>query len=130
MKTYSPFNGAMVAILWISIIANAISILNSLSRIDTMPLDYLSIILALVTISGAYLILRLNKWGYWLMVGPRILMMVIGLTMISSIDVGALFLQNLGQIAFLSLLMLLKKDGMNAYQVLWLKLPPEESQEE
>ena len=64
------------------------------------------------------------------MVGPRILMIVVGLFMTSSIDVGSLFLQNLGQIAFLSLLMLLKKDGMNAYQVLWLKLPPEEMQEE
>lgn len=64
------------------------------------------------------------------MVEPRILMIVIALTMTSSIDVGALFLQNLGQIVFFSLLMLLKKDGMNAYQVLWFKLPPEETQEE
>lgn len=129
MKTISPLNNVFVTILWISIIANAISILNNLRRIDTMPLGYLSVILALASIGGAVLILRLNKWGYWLMVGSRILIIVIGLSMTSLIDVGSLLTQNLGQITFLSLLMLLKKDGMNAYQVLWFKLPPEETQE-
>lgn len=127
MKKYSPLHDALVIILWLSIIGTAYSIIRSFGALGEELFSYFELLLALASIFGAVLILRLNKNGYWMMVWSRILMALAGLLYASSLEnassyiVNGVLIRNLGQIVFLSLLMLLKKDGKNAYQVLWYK---------
>lgn len=136
MNNNYPLNSLLVFLLGISIIGTAYRIITELSGIN-ITVDFytvLSIILALTSIAGSILILLLNKWGYWMMVGSRVLLILLmilqfdnlgGQVQYSGLISQAVF-SNLGQIAVLSLLMLLKKNGMNAYQVLWFKMPEED----
>lgn len=133
MKTTSPLNNFLVIILWISIIGTALGIIRGFSNLGETTSSYPELFLALTSITGAVLMLRLNRWGYWMMVVARLLLIFVGLMQINELESQGLYvpssamnyilIRSLGQIAFLSLIMLIKKNGMNAYQILWYKMP-------
>lgn len=136
MKNYSLLNSFLVAILCLSIMFNAFGIIASFGKTEYDVFSQVELFLALASIAGSLLILRLNKWGYWIMVGARILIIVVGIIQVNTLEkkgfvipdsaISGLVIRNLSQIVFLSLLMLLRKDGKSAYQVLWNKMPFEE----
>ncbi len=90
-------------------------------------------LLAACAVVGAFMLLNANKIGFYIIVAVNVIIGVLAFyqyTQISADQYGALYesirskallgvFGCLGQIVVLMLLMLLKKDGKNAYQVLW-----------
>lgn len=139
--TSKDLNNILVALLWISIVINALSIIGSFTNHNAdglvSPLwQFVEIVLACTSVLGSWLILQVRKVGFYLMVGSRLAMILVcyfeaqqllnsetvstlGMNLsASSMMVGSL-VQNLGQIIFLSALLTLRKNGKSGYDVLW-----------
>lgn len=130
-------NSWFVAILWIKIVFTSLSIIGAIWKIftdsDDILLNVENILLAIGAVLGAYLLLKAQKNGFYLIVVTNIVLAMLSYYQFTQITVdeygmmydiaqqGALrgVLGSLGQIIFIMLLMLLKKDGRNAYQVIW-----------
>lgn len=130
-------NSWFVAILWIKIVFTSLSVIAAIWEIFTNSNDILldlgNILLAIGAILGAYLLLKAKKIGFYLIVLTNIILAMLSyyqFTQISVDEYGMMYdlaqqsafrgvWGSIGQIIFIMLLMLLKKDGRNAYQVIW-----------
>lgn len=130
-------NSWFVAILWVKIVFTSLSVIAAIWEIFTNSNDILldlgNILLAIGAILGAYLLLKAKKMGFYLIVLTNIILAMLSyyqFTQISVDEYGMMYnlaqqsafkgvWGSLGQIIFIMLLMLLKKDGRNAYQVIW-----------
>lgn len=113
-------NDVLVVVLIINLIMGAFSIIGALrSDIIDELVTVVSIAFTLIGMYGIYLILCLKKLGYWLLIAPKILGIVVGLIFASDYYTVDSIVFNVASIAFISLLMLLRKNGKNAYQLLW-----------
>lgn len=104
-----------VVLTTIAVIATVVNIFMNLDAV-TMD-DWLQIFLTVVAIYGAWLMLQTKKLGFYLVVIPHLIMGIISLFFLPYMLKG--LWMSFGQIAFIMLLMLLKRHGKNAYQVLW-----------
>lgn len=130
-------NSWFVAILWVKIVFTSLSVIAAIWEIFTnsndILLDLENILLAIGAIFGAYLLLKAKKSGFYLIVVTNIILAMLSyyqFTQISVDEYGMIYnlaqqsafrgvWGSIGQIIFIMLLMLLKKDGRNAYQVIW-----------
>ncbi len=131
-------NSFLIAILWIKLAFTSLGILGQLwefikdaDSID--PVMVTGIVLAICAVLGVYLLLKVEKTGFYLIVAADIAIAILSYyryTHISASEYGMVYSfarelafkgvwSNIGQIILLMLLMLLKRDGKNAYQVLW-----------
>lgn len=134
MKVFPPYHGLLDAVLCLCLTFSTFKLFSTLFRDNYSEISYPYIVLAVLFITGTFLMLRFNKWGYWIMVGSRILLTIYCLwclceykflcEALSVLEYCYIFIP-LAQVVVISLLMLLKKNGMNAYQVLWQKVPDE-----
>ena len=124
MKTKADqlLHPALTIILKIKIFFTTIAVVASVVKIfqnlDTaMMTDWFDIFLAVVAIYGAWLMLQTKKIGFYLVILPNLITGIISLFYLPYMAKGVWM--SFGQIAFIMLLMLLKRNGKNAYQVLW-----------
>lgn len=126
-KKDTPLNDFFVVILLISVFGGIGQIIRGFSSIsDTPVVSIVSILLTSVALYGIYLILCLKKMGYWFLILPKVIDVVVALIFLSDYDITNAVVIDLGSIAIISLLMLLRKNGKNAYQLLWNGYNPEE----
>ena len=130
-------NSWFIAILWIKIVFTSLRIIGAIWEIFTdsngVLLKLENILLAIGAVLGAYLLLKVEKRGFYLIVVTNIILAMLSyyqFTQITIDEYGMMYdiaqqsalrgvWGSLGQIIFIMLLMLLKKDGRNAYQVIW-----------
>ena len=132
-------NQVLVVVLWIKLVLTSLWLLLGIyvHIIEDwgMPVweDYLSWALSLVAICGTWFFLKVNRWGFYLLVGTNlvnIIWAVVNYCTLSpdfqetlSVSMSQRFINsiavNAGQFALLLLLMLLKQNGQNAYRTLW-----------
>lgn len=128
-------NRTFVVILWIKIFLTCGAVFEQIDKYtsnnDTMVL--FNALLSACAVVGAFLLIKANKKGFYILVAVNVIIGVLVFyqyTQISVDEYGMLYesaksraiigiLGCLGQIVVLLLLMLLKKDGKTAYQVLW-----------
>lgn len=119
-KKETPLNDVLVVILLIGVIGGIFQIINSFRYLSQSPVAaILSILFTAVAMYGIYLILSLKKAGYWLLILPKLIDLVVVVLVSSGYGVKDAVVMDLGGIAIISLLMLLRKNGKNAYQLLW-----------
>ena len=106
-----------VVLTTIAVMATVVNIFKNLDA-ATMA-DWFEIFLTVVAIYGAWLMLQTQKLGFYLVVIPHLIVGIISLFFLPYMMKG--LWMSFGQIAFIMLLMLLKRNGKNAYQVLWSK---------
>ena len=131
-------NSWLVGILWIKIVFTTLSVVENIWKMFmeadyNTPLVVANVMLAIFAIIGGYWLLHAEKRGFYLIVGTNIALAILSYyqyTQITFEEYG-MYLNmaqqsalrgvwgGLGQILFIMLLMLLKKDGKNAYHVLW-----------
>lgn len=140
--TSDDLHGAVKVILWLSIVFTGISLVgtvfssNSNSVISPIWL-IADVLLGVASIYGAYQILQTQKEGYSIMVTTRLLIIVLTyfevqdllnhsdarmdmyVRRVASDAFTRSVLVNLGQILFLSLLLMLRKNGKSGFDVLW-----------
>ncbi len=126
----------LVYILWLKVALTSLSIVYSITnmfRADIDPREAFNLLLAVIAVIGAYRLIKADKVGFYLIVAVNLLLSFMSFFQyihLTPDDYGYTFdiLQNqvlmslwgsFGQIVFLMLLMLIKKNGINAYQVLW-----------
>ena len=135
-------NQVLVVVLWIKLVLSSIWLLMGIYVHITegwgMPVweDCLSWALSLVAICGAWLFLKVNRWGFYLLAGTNLVNIIWAVVNYCTLSpdfqetlavsmsqrlINSLTL-NAGQLALLLLLMLLKQKGKNAYQTLWEEL--------
>lgn len=134
----SKLNSWFVAILWVKITFTTLSVIGRMWKIFTDENYYTllvaaDVMLAICAIIGAYWLSKARKKGFYMIVGVNVVLAAIVFyqyTQITTNEYGALYDMarrtvlrgvwiSLGQIALLMLLMLLKDNGKNAYQVIW-----------
>lgn len=102
----------------LTIIAVMATVVNIFKNLDAVTMaDWLQVFLTIVAIYGAWLMLQTQKLGFYLVIIPHLIMGIISLFFLPYMMEG--LWMSFGQIAFIMLLMLLKRNGKNAYQVLW-----------
>ena len=126
----SKLNFLTVIILIISIIRNCINIITSIIKYNVDNVLFIvdevyynivvsDIITGFILIFSFILILRLNKWGYYLFLLTNVSFII------ALCSIGGDILQNITfsviNIILCSLLLLLKKDGMSGFAVLEFK---------
>lgn len=134
-KSDQKLNRIFVVILWINIFFTSVATFELIDKFtsnnDTVVL--LNALLSACAVVGAFLLIKANKKGFYIIVAVNVIMGFLAFyqyTQTSVDEYGILHesaksgavkgvLGCLGQIVVLMLLMLLKKDGKNAYQVLW-----------
>ncbi len=141
-------NPWLVGILWMKVLISLLSIISiSFGIFNNFEsyswLDCIGILVAVAAICGVYMITQADKMGFYIFVGAECLLALIAYdqylnispTQFSysyngSLDYAYRYARNtalnsvwsnLGQIVFVMLLLLLRKNGKNAYQVLWDK---------
>lgn len=124
MKTKADqlLHPALTVILEIKVVLTTIAVMatvvNIFMNLDAVTMaDWLQVFLTVVAIYGAWLMLQTRKQGFYLVVIPHLIMGIISLFFLPYMMKG--MWMSFGQIAFIMLLMLLRRDGKNAYQVLW-----------
>ena len=124
MKTKADqlLHPALTVVLKIKILFTTIAIVAGVVKIfqnlDTaMMADWFDIFLAVAAIYGAWLMLQTKKLGFYLVAIPNLITGIMSLFYLPYMAKGVWM--SFGQIAFVVLLMLLRRDGKNAYQVLW-----------
>ncbi|MGN1172318.1 MAG: hypothetical protein ACI4SO_00870 [Muribaculaceae bacterium] len=135
----NSLNSWFNAILWLNIILSGIGlILNVIGAISENIVD-LYIIVSFISVSlavfGLYRMLREDRKGFYCFVAGCLINAIIGYIQyanISADDYGIAYNMarsesfkvvwvSLGKIVFIMLLMLLRSNGRNVYQVLWKK---------
>lgn len=126
MKTKADqlLHPALTVILKIKVVLTTIAVMatvvNIFKKLDAATMaDWFEIFLTVVAIYGAWLMLQTQKLGFYLVVIPHLIVGIISLFFLPYM-MGGLWM-SFCQIAFIMLLMLLKRNGKNAYQVLWGK---------
>lgn len=137
--TRNDLNEFTVAILWISLVMNSLSLLFFIFQRGEGSISPMAeALIAILSLLGTILLLHVRKTGFFLMVGARLLMIVIayfearqliesGGEILSghNVTLGGLMTQplitNLGQILFLCFILSLKKNGKSGFEVLWRK---------
>jgi len=137
--TRNDLNEFTVAILWISLVMNSLSLLFFIFQRGEGSISPMAeALIAILSLLGTILLLHVRKTGFFLMVGARLLMIVIayfearqliesGSEILSghNVTLGGLMTQplitNLGQILFLCFILSLKKNGKSGFEVLWRK---------
>lgn len=126
-------NLATVIILICAIIKNVMGIITAIMRyqIDNtlynLPENYMGLLVCDIAVAVMFilcfiLILRLNKWGYYVFIATNIVYMIL-VAIIGGDAVKCTFLGIL-YIVGMSLMMLLKKDGVNGFVSLGIKEMP------
>lgn len=126
-KKETPLNDIFVVVLLLGVLGGVGQIIKGFISIGANPIESIfSILLTAVALYGIYLILCLKKMGYWFLILPKVIDVVVALIFLSDYDITNAVVMDLGSIAIISLLMLLRKNGKNAYQLLWNGYNPEE----
>ena len=131
-------NSWLVGILWIKIIFSSLGIVGQIWKMITdasyaSPLVAVNVVLAVCAVIGGYWLLQAEKRGFYLIVGANIALSILSYyqyTQITVEEYGMFFNMaqqsafrgvwgSIAQIIFIMLLMLLKKNGKNAYNVIW-----------
>ena len=121
LQKQNVLNTWFVGILWLKIVFTSLSLITTVTKqINNDPnwVFFVGIFLTLGAIIGAYMLTKAYKIGFYLVVLTNLASAVISYIICPDF----MFVwPNLAQIALLLLLMLLKHDGKNVYQVLWGK---------
>ena len=122
-KANKYLNSWLTYILCLQMILSAVGLVMGFVDLITKPegiqtIDLLELLLSTIPVVGALLLLLVKRIGFYLMVIPYLLVGI--LCMIPPCQWEGVEMC-FGEIAFIMLLMLLKKNGKNAYQVLWNK---------
>lgn len=126
-KKETPLNDIFVVVLLLGVFGGLGQIIQGFANFDETPvISIISLVLTVVSLYGIYLILCLKKMGYWLVILPKVIDVVVALIVFSDYDITSGIIMDLGSIAIISLLMLLRKNGKNAYQLLWNGYNPDE----
>lgn len=130
-KYKTEFNGVLSVLLWIFIIINGLSFVYGLFKFNDnmVSLQIVTLLFNLSMAVGSILFLDVKKAGFWIIVIANVVAALYTLfgyqqinESLSAFNMGmqkGSFLISIFRIALILLLMLIKKDGKNAYQVLW-----------
>lgn len=119
-KKETPLNDILVVFLLLGVLGGIFQLIREFSHIDDNPImSIISILLLLISLYGIYLILCLKKMGYWLLIIPKVIDIIVALFVFPGYIVKNVIVMDLGLIVFITLLMLLRKNGKNAFQLLW-----------
>ena len=114
------FNAGLTTILRIQLVFTAIALVMGtiviLLQSEYKTEDIIELAFVTCVVIGAVLLLSVKKIGFYMIVLPNLLVGILGLFPPYNMrSVGMSF----GEITLIMLLMLLRKNGRNAYQVLW-----------
>lgn len=116
----TPLNDLFVVVLIINFIGGVFTLIRDVTVAEGDALLLLSSILfTIIGLVGIYLILCLKKLGFWLLIIPKIIDIIVALMMTSNYDNTNAIILDIASITIILLLMLLRKNGKNAYQLLW-----------
>ena len=141
-KDTNQFNQVLVFILWLSLIINVgdaiLTLIRSVNYAEEVLVQdsFINIPLYVCSAIGCYMFLQKKATGFYIILALRIF--TIGYIIHKSQNLGSSTLSphlselqanfltrdifvNIGQIIFILLIMLLRKNGKNAYQILWNK---------
>lgn len=126
-KKDTPLNDFLVVFLLLNVIGGFFQAISSISKFGDSPLLALfELAGALLTIYGIYLILCLKKTGYFILVIPQAIAIIAALILAPFAVVNSFVVSCAASIVVVTLLMLLRKNGKSAFQLLWNGYDPDE----
>lgn len=133
-------NSWFVGIMWIKIVFSVLGIIGQVWHMfsditSANPIVVISVVLAVCAVTGGYWLLGAEKKGFYMIVGANIALAILSYyqyTQISADECGMLYNMakqeafrgvwgNICNIIILMLLMLLRKNGKNAYEIIWTR---------
>lgn len=140
LHPHPALNKWFTGILWIKIAFTSLGLISLVVNYiqqgsENLPWECATVIITALAIVGAYLLTKANRLGFYLVVGTNLFAAIMSYVQYINLDPDDFGMfydmassrvlsgvwSGLAQIVILLLLMLIRQNGKNAYEVLWSK---------